>query len=119
MPTAQQRESIRVMSATEEVVGVHVDGAKAVLCTSHGMVCAWDARSWQQTLSSFVGEFSTGKAGLEPVTPNAVSVGGEWVAAAAGSTGKVHCLSVAGHGAGARPSAALPVECPLTGRELC
>jgi len=56
MPTAQQRESIRVMSATEEVVGVHVDGAKAVLCTSHGMVCAWDARSWQQTLSSFVVE---------------------------------------------------------------
>ncbi len=91
---SKARALVRVMSVTEEVVGVHVDAAKVVSCNSDGMVCAWDCRNWQQLLSGFAGEYATGKPNLEPVTPGGVSVGGEWLAATAGSSGLVHAMSV-------------------------
>ena len=89
-----------MMSATEEVVGVHVDGHKVVSCSAHGLVCAWDCRMWQLLVCGFMGVPGVqNRWQRSPVST--VSVDGTWVvagtqAADAADGSLLHVLSVAG-----------------------
>ena len=90
------RASVNRSSKGEQVVGMAMDGHKLVSASAHGLICAWDVRTWRVLFSTAAAARSRlGGPPREPLT--GLHCGADWIVAV--GQRRLHLLTSQGEAA--------------------